>query len=342
MAERPTVADVARLAGVSVATVDRVLNRRRPVRPETAEAVVQAAEALKYYATALMRQRAAGLGPRLSLGFVLQKQSKLFYQALASALQEATQAASEVRATARIVFVEALSPAALVAAMRDLGQSVDAMAAVAIDHPHIADEIARLRGDGVPTLSLLSPLSAAAATGHVGVDARKAGRTAGWAMARCLRRTGPVGVLIGSHRYLGHEDRETGFRSYFRQHSPGTEILDSLAYLDDDAGAHGTMLELLSRQPGLAGLYVIGGGIEGALSALREEQVSKDLALVCQGLDGSTRNALLDGTVDLVIDTPVEAVARRAVEALVAAATAPGTAIGRIDVPFEIHVSETI
>ena len=41
---RPTIADLAQAAGVSVATVDRVLNGRLPVRSETARKVSEAAE----------------------------------------------------------------------------------------------------------------------------------------------------------------------------------------------------------------------------------------------------------------------------------------------------------
>lgn len=41
---RPTAADVARRADVGVATVDKVLNGRAPVRKETADRVREAAE----------------------------------------------------------------------------------------------------------------------------------------------------------------------------------------------------------------------------------------------------------------------------------------------------------
>ena len=41
---RPTIADLARTAGVGISTVDRVLNGRDPVRRATAERVLAAAE----------------------------------------------------------------------------------------------------------------------------------------------------------------------------------------------------------------------------------------------------------------------------------------------------------
>ena len=45
---RPTLADVARAAGVSTATVDRVLNGRAGVRARTREVVTEAARRLGY------------------------------------------------------------------------------------------------------------------------------------------------------------------------------------------------------------------------------------------------------------------------------------------------------
>ena len=59
MGSRPTITDLAKTAGVSVATVDRVLNRRFPVREDTAIRVVQAAEAIGYHATDLLKRRLA-------------------------------------------------------------------------------------------------------------------------------------------------------------------------------------------------------------------------------------------------------------------------------------------
>jgi len=53
MSKRPTVSDLAGAAGVSVATVDRVLNQRHPVREGTADRVLRAAE----YPSAITRLR---------------------------------------------------------------------------------------------------------------------------------------------------------------------------------------------------------------------------------------------------------------------------------------------
>ncbi len=57
--KRPTIDDVARLAGVSIKTVSRVFNRAPNVRPATHDKVVAAAEALNYRPNLSARQLAS-------------------------------------------------------------------------------------------------------------------------------------------------------------------------------------------------------------------------------------------------------------------------------------------
>ena len=78
-----TIADVARAAGVGVATVDRVINRRAQVRPATAQRVLQAAEALGYRGAGLIRKRLDEGGGKHRLGFLLQKSGSEFFQLMA-------------------------------------------------------------------------------------------------------------------------------------------------------------------------------------------------------------------------------------------------------------------
>src|SRR3954454_9638115 len=86
---RPTIADLAASAGVSVATVDRVLNKRHPVRPATARRVLETAESLGYHGTPLLRSRLDEQHRPCRLGFLLQKEASPFYRQLAADLEQA-------------------------------------------------------------------------------------------------------------------------------------------------------------------------------------------------------------------------------------------------------------
>ncbi len=343
MPRRPTIAHLARAADVSVATVDRVLNRRHPVREETARRVLAAAEEIGFHAAALIKQRLDPDAPQRTFGFVLQKESHFFYQALATALNEACRAAPGVRGRGVISFAAELTPASVIEKLGLVAQRADAIAIVSVDHPSIGQAVEGLKDRGVPTFGLLTSLAAPAGAGYVGVDNRKAGRTAAWAVARMAHHPGEVGLLVGSHRYLGHELREIGFRSYFREHAPAFRVLETLVNLEEPRIAYEATLDFLQKHPGLAGICVAGGGMEGVIGALRDEGRAGSLAVVVNELTPDTRAALIEDILTLVIATPVQLLAQKTVEAMLRAidhGSADGP--GQIFLPFEIYTSENV
>lgn len=343
MAKRPTVADLARTSGVSVATVDRVLNGRLPVREETARRVYDAANAIGYHAAGLIRQRLQQDLPQYRLGFILQRRNQTFYQSFARELEQVVGAAQTFRGTAQIDFLETQTPSEIATRLREAGARCRAVAVVAIDHPTVTAAVAELRDKGVPVFALLSDFASGIRESYIGVNNRKAGRTAAWIIARTSRKPGKVVAFVGSHRFHGHEMREIGFRSYFREYAPEFELIDTLVNLEARRIAHEATLDLLQRFPDLAGFYVAGGGMEGAISALREEKMAGRLAVVCNELTPDSRAALADNIVTAVIGTPLERLCRELVERMVQAIESNGQATpGQIFLPFDLFIAENI
>ncbi len=310
--------DIAQEAGVGIATVDRVLNGRAPVRRVTAERVLEAASRLGYHAQGVISDRAGKTRPIFRLGFILQKEGKEFYRSLASAIEAAARATIDAHVAAKIVFVDALSPDDLSQMILGMAGKVDALGVVSIDHPSVSSAIDAAAELGCHVFSMLSPLSASSIKGYIGIDGRKAGRTAGWLMRRHLS-DGEVGILVGSHRYLGHEALEVGFRSYMREHAPDVHLKESIVYLDDTAVAYEAASELLRRAPDLKGLYQCGGGVKGVLKALYDDGRAGQITYVCHELGAASGAALLDGTIASVIATPIADVAGRSVESMLRA-----------------------
>lgn len=198
---RPTIEDLARAAGVSPSTVDRVLNGRHAVKAETARRVLAAAEAIGFWATALLRQRLRSEAPERTFGFLLQQRTASFYDPLGAALRAATEASPAVRGRPVVEFMDDLTPGAVADRLERLGGSVDAVAVVAADHPNVSRAVERLHQQGVPVIALVSDLAAEVRAGYVGLDSRKVGRTAGWFVSSLARQPGKVAVFVGSHRY---------------------------------------------------------------------------------------------------------------------------------------------
>lgn len=341
MVSRPTITDLAKQAGVSVATVDRVLNRRLPVREDTAIRVVQAAEAIGYHATGLLKRRLTEI-PQRRFGFLLQKRDA-FYLSFGKNLADATKQASFIEGKPLIDYVDELVPAIITARIREMAAKVDALAIVAVDHPLVVEAVEAVIATGKPVFTLLSDISSVAKTGHIGLDGRKVGRTAAWTISRTASGPGKIGILVGSHRYNNQELAEISFRSYIRELAPEFTLLEPIVNLDDERIAYEAVIDMVESNPDLVGVYCCGGGQDGLIRALRDESAGRRIVAVCNELTTITRAALIDGTVDLLLATPTAAIATRLVELMAkACSVADLPHLPPILYPADIHISENI
>ena len=101
--------------------------------------------------------------------------------------------------------------------------------------------------------------------------------------------------------------------------------------------------KLLREHPDLAGLYVAGGGITGAVEALRASGRAGQIVSVGYELMDVTRAALLDGMLTVVISHPLPRVADAAIAGMIRA-SAPSADTGNQTtiLPFEIFTRENI
>ncbi|UJQ92989.1 LacI family DNA-binding transcriptional regulator [Mariluticola halotolerans] len=343
MARRPTIADLAVEAGVSVATVDRVLNGRHRVREETARRVYEAANAIGYHATSLIRQRLQKDLPEYRLGFVLQKPSQFFYQSFAREIEAAVNEAPGIRGSALIDYAPSQTPTDTVAKLYEVAARCQAVAMAGPDHPTLTAAIQDLRERNIPVFSVFSDFASGVREGYVGTNNRMVGRTAAWLIAKTAKRPGKVAVFVGSHRFHGHEMREIGFRAYFREHAPQFQVLDTLVNLETRQITHEATIDLLQRHPDLSGLYIAGGGMEGAIAALREEgKAGKIIAVVNEKTPESTAG-LVEEVLTAVISTPLQPLSRDLVARMVRSIeTGAADAPGQTFIPFEICISENV
>ena len=128
-----------------------------------------------------------------------------------------------------------------------------------------------------------------------------------------------------------------------RENAPQFQVLEPLVNLDDQRIAYEAVEDMISSNADLVGIYMSGGGMAGLVRALRDEKAGDRIIAVCNELIPVTRSALIDGTIDLVLATPVAALASHAVAAMAQAVTSGRHEGGiLIQLPAEIFVSENI
>ena len=142
---------------------------------------------------------------------------------------------------------------------------------------------------------------------YIGLDNWKVGRTSAWAFANICKAPGKIGILMGNPRYRNQEMNETGFRSYFRELAPDFTLLEPISTFEAAAVAQEMTERLLADHPDLVGLYVSGGGISGALAALRSAGRAGQIVVVGYDLMEVTRSrppGWLDDPGDLAPASP--------------------------------------
>ncbi|MEM7470390.1 MAG: LacI family DNA-binding transcriptional regulator [Pseudomonadota bacterium] len=306
MASRPTIKDIAKEAGVSIATVNRVLAGNVVVREETGRRVSEAAHRIGYHGTNLIEQRLRTDLPRVRFGFVFQKERQSFYQLLAEELEATASQVPGVNAEVFVEFAPSQSPRDVSAAFLAMSETCDVIGATAVNHHQVNDAVRALSTRGIPTIAMLSDFAQGERINYIGFNNLKVGRGAAWLLSSTTRKPGKLAIFVGGHRWHGHDLREAGFRSFFREHLPRFDVLDTLVNLETQQLTHEATLDLLSRHPDIVGIYVAGGGMEGAISALREERKPREVALVVNDLTPDARTGLADGYVTAAIGTPLQ------------------------------------
>ncbi|OCW59435.1 LacI family DNA-binding transcriptional regulator [Hoeflea olei] len=298
---RPTVHDIAAEAGVSLATVDRVLNRRPGVRRQTVEKVENAVTRLGY----VRDVTAANLARRrvYPLVFIIPSGPNSFMRVLESEIASAMARSGVERTAIRIETVPPFDPAAIVRVLDALDpKQVSGVALVATDTPEVRAAVDRLSDQGVQVATLVSDLPGSRRVHFCGIDNVAAGRTAGNLIGRfCGGRSGKVLVVAGSMNLSDHMDRAAGFAAVLGREFPGLDIVGPIETNDDADTVRDAVTSALDQVSDIIAIYNLGAGNRGLIEALAHRR-DRTLSVVAHEVTEHSRQALSDGVFDAVIN----------------------------------------
>jgi LacI family transcriptional regulator len=296
------MSDIAATAQVSLATVDRVLNRRRGVKSRTVERVLKAALELGYMSEAEHARLARPRPPNVA--FLLPMGGNPYLRLLAEKVRVFADSRSRDTAQVRCFFIESFDAGALAAAIRHHANWADGIAFMAIDHPLVREAMEEVSAAGRRLITVVSDLPHPARDGYVGLDNQAVGRTAAYLLGRfCGQARGSVGLVAGSRNYRAHSERESGFFSLLEERHPGLRVIGVREGHDDRDENYRHALSLIEQNDDLVGIYNVGGSSDGIARALHEKGRVGEIVFIGHGLTADTRRLLIDGSMDVVIDS---------------------------------------
>jgi len=311
---RATVHDVARAAGVSLATVDRVLNARPGVRPATAEKVEAAIAELGF-----QRDLSASLLARardLKVHFFIPDSSNEFMASLADAVTRRAGPALADRMHIETSRIKALDADALARSLDALRPGdCDCAVIVAGEEPSVLAAVDAASRRGIVVMTLVSDLPGSARRHFIGIDNVAAGRTAASLMGRFSPPRGKVAIIAGSLHLRDHRDRLDGFRMVMADEFAGIALVGPIEGHDEPMETQALLGQLLAQHPDLTGLYNLGAGNAGLVAALDASGKSGAIRVIAHELTQPTRTGLRSGAIDVVLDQNPEGEIRAAIAA---------------------------
>lgn len=329
--------EIAALAGVSVSTVDRVLNERDTASVRTREKVVQAARQLGV--PRVLPETRHGL---IHVDIVLPDNRTPFFQRLNLALQRAV-AMLDKRIVVHRLWTPEQDEAALLRAIGPRRYRRQALIVSAPDTPAVRAALQQASSRGEHVTMVVTRVDGVPQADYVGIDNQAAGRTAGYLLGRLCQRAGRVLILSSRRDYLGHIERSQGCRELltarFPQLSCDPEVTETH---DDPDQCYWAVKQALQAEGGIVGLYNSGAGSPGIMAALQRFATDK-VCWVTHEISDDHRQYLAQGMLDVVIDQDPDTQAIRALQNVMSAlGLAPASATPEKPGEFRLYFTENM
>lgn len=321
--KRQGLLNVAARAGVSLSTVDRVLNERGSVSDSKRRKVLEAARAL-----GIKRLLPSPIHGLLRFDLILVDSATDHFRRLTTAFSRHTQMLRS-RLVLQTHTWQERQPEQLLELINNPRTPRQGLIVVAHDTPQIRGALQLQLSRGVPVVLLTTSLSGFEGARFIGIDNYVAGRCAGRLLSQWLgsTATGRILLVTNSLLYHAHTERVRGFLDVLRERAPGVDPGQPIECHDEDTRTRHAVLDVLDQGQAPLAIYNTGAGSQGIRSALIERGV-RPLWITHEASEQHAQ-MLQEGLLSLVIDQDPEGQADAAIQYLL-------HANGDIDIPANI------
>lgn len=311
MTHRFPIKEIARQAGLGTATVDRALNNRAHVSPQTQSRVRAAVAELEAQETQLSAR-----GRRLFVDVVVeapQRFSRQIRAACEAVLPDITQAVFRPR----FLLQEVMQESEIIGALTRIEKrGSHGVCLKARDVPAVRSMVDRLENAGIPVVTFATDIPASRRTAYVGLDNAKAGRTAAYLLANML--TKPRGTILTSRSqedFQGETERHIQFRETFVALRPDCNIIEVTGGAGLTGDTRRRLQDVLARANSIDAVYSMGGGNQAILDVLKTHGYGPQ-HFIAHDLDADNVTLLQAGEISFVLHHDLYLDMRRVFHAL--------------------------
>ncbi|MGH0052889.1 MAG: LacI family DNA-binding transcriptional regulator [Sphaerochaetaceae bacterium] len=297
-----TIRDIAKKAGVSRGTVDRVLHNRKGVNESVAKRVRDIADEMGFTPNLAGKVLARRKQP-LRIGCLLPSIGNPFFDEVIAGFRQAERELGDFGVIVDITQIKSFDLDVHLHELKRLAaQQYDGVCVTTLDVQSIVDAIDEITKSGTAVATVNTDIDSMHRLFYVGPDYYLAGRTASGLLV-VSGNGGKKRILIvtGSFNMKGHQERIRGFLDGLQAHKADFALVDTVECLDDDTCAYERTRKCLEQHPEINCIYLTAAGVQGACQAVKDLGRENTLRILSFDDVPVTRSLVKEGIITFTI-----------------------------------------
>ncbi|MEM0900519.1 MAG: LacI family DNA-binding transcriptional regulator [Pseudomonadota bacterium] len=337
MSKKTTLDEIAHAAGVSVATVDRVVNGRGGVSPKSEAKVLEWATKLNLDRIAYRKHMRT-----LRIAVLIPPPQDPFFVRMRDSVLRMNAALAEAKVSSFIQHIDRADIKSIRERIQSVATGYDGLIICAPAEDAIMSAVEKIAAK-MPVVTLVTDLPGTGRHAYVGPDNHKMGRLAGELMGRFLGADGgDVIAMMGLRKQQDQKHRQAGLREVLAERFAKVQIVDGFEAYDNPERVAMQMLQALTDHPNVRGVYNPTAGNIGVRKAIEALGIQHHIVIVTHELTPERKDLLTAGKIDAVIDQNPDLEARRALEIIANHHGRPTSLTDEAFTPFSLFLRENV
>jgi len=253
--QRAGIHKIAKLAGVSIGTVDRALHGRAGISDATRKKVLAIAAKMQYRPNPAARILAVGR-PHLRIGVCIPQEIHFFYDQMRAGIFDEAERTHGLGVEVVYRPVRNLGDVRGARVAELAAEKVNAIVVVPGDPKSVTPAINAAERQGVRVICLTTDAPRSRRSSVVCVDPELNGRLAAELMAKFLSPGSQAAVVTGMLTAEEHRLKAKGFREGFERDFGHGKMVEILEAHESEVESYNKTRRLLKQYPALEGIYV--------------------------------------------------------------------------------------
>ena len=297
-----TMKEIAYMCGVSRGTVDRVLNNRGRVRPETEEHIRAVAKSMGYRSVQ-SKTMEAYTGRAMKIGLLVNSMDQPYFSQILASMISSIEELAAYKITSVIKLSGGFDVDQQLRQLDELlAQEVDALAMTSANSPRIAAKLREFSVKGIPVVLVSALLDDYEPFAFVGCNHVQSGRIAAGFARQIVPPGSKIAVVSSSTKMTGLKLRCDGFIGALRRDGREDDVLEPIYSLDDDMIAFKVTAGLISRHPDIDLMFLAAGGYKGVYEALTDAGLCGKMKIIAFDRLDINQQYLRNGVVSALFD----------------------------------------